>query len=178
MFGAVRDVELYRRPPFLTGDEVVVSKWKRHWRRLRLRIKIGFLVGIVALGAGLTYSNTTSPALVIGGFSALTMAFIVTHLWAGARMWMGAMTFYEDGIVGMEMRFFLCHTRFAIWREIESVDLVADPDGGKRVVVRRVGAGPLRSIPGEVSDADFEKVKAKVAVAKAAIAEGGAVANP
>src|SRR6266568_4065101 len=79
-FPRVRDAELFRRPPFLVGDEAAVLRYTRTFRKRRRLLQLGFIGGVMALAAVLTVLKI--PDILVGGgaFAALSTAFVAAHL--------------------------------------------------------------------------------------------------
>jgi hypothetical protein len=159
----VRDAQLFRRPPFLTGDEVVVSRWSRRWRIRRRWVRFGYLgagVALIVVGDALGFSNS---GLIVVALAVLTLGFMVAFLWAGARMAMKPMEAYEDGIVGTELRFPLGRKRFLLWREVHSADLETDAQGPPRLKVAFGNGRFLSSVPGELGPKDQAAIALRIA---------------
>jgi hypothetical protein len=161
----VRDVELYRRPPVVTGDEPTVLRYTRGFRRKRRAIQFGFVGGVAAIGllAGLTTS--LSPLAGIVDFAALSSAFVVLHLASGRRIWMKPMEAYHDGLAGSEITFLFCRRRFVAWKEFESLDMA--PGESPQVLRAHFRGGrTLESVPGEFGPDALEKMQGLMATAK------------
>ncbi len=163
----MRDAELYRRPPFLVGDEVVVLRHARAFRKRRRLVQLGFLGGVAAVGGALTMLRTADLFAVTASFAALSSAFVVLHLAAGKRIWMKPVEAYEDGIAGSEFTRLFCRRRFVAWKEVERVEFATG--GGAAKVLRAVvgGGRVIESAPGEFDEAGLSKMQERIARAKA-----------
>lgn len=164
----MRDAELFRRPPFLTGDEAAVLRHARRFRRRRRAVQLGFVAGVVGLGVALSVLRIPDIAVGAGAFALLSTSFIVLHLSAGKRKWMRPMEAYEDGVVGCEITTLFCRRHFAAWKEVESLDLEPGEGGLKILIVRLAGGRTLESAPGEFEEPAVGKMRERLEAAKEA----------
>ncbi len=165
--------------PVLEGDEVVISRWRRRWRRVRRRIQAVFFAGVIAIPT-LGYAlRSEDYGLQVAVFAVLVGAFTVLHPWAGTRMWMQAAEVYDEGIVATGVSRFVAPRRFVRWAEVAEVRVEPWRDYGDRVVLPLRGGGALQTVPGELDGAAVDKVRELWESARSAQATGGAdVANP
>lgn len=164
----MRDVEMYRRPPFLTGDEAAVLRHARRFRKRRRAVQVGFVAGVVGLGVALSLLRISDIPVGAGAFAALSTSFIVLHLSAGKRKWMRPMEAYEDGVVGCEITALFCRRRFVPWREVVSLDLAPGDEGQKILFVRLTGGRNLESAPGEFEEPAVGKMSERLEAAREA----------
>jgi hypothetical protein len=162
----VRDVELYRRPPFFTGDEAAVLRQKRRFRRRRRAVQLLFVGGIVGLAAALSLLKIPDILVGAGSFAALSTAFVVSHLAAGKRAWMSPLEAYEDGLAANEITALFSRRRFVPWKDFDSLELENAGEGAP-ILRARFGSGrSLESAPGEVDEAAFVKMRERMVRAK------------
>jgi hypothetical protein len=163
-----------RQAPSLAGDEVAVSRWSRRWRRIRAQVRVGFYVGVVGLAAVLSARGVTDFSQTAAVFGALSLAFMLVFLWAGARMAMRPVEVYDDGIVGTHLSFPVGRRRFVRWGEVRSVAMGQRPDGKMRLVVEYGRRGRLVSVPGEFSQKQFQEIEERRGAAQPERREQGA----
>jgi hypothetical protein len=164
----VRDAELFRRPPVVTGDEVIVSRWSRNWRARRRWIRLGYIASGVGLIVVMDALPATDGAVTVAALSVLTLGFMIAFLWAGSRMAMKPMEVYEDGIIGTELRFPIGRKRFLLWREVEGVELRSGEEGPPRLRVTFGSGRALESVPGEFQPIDRAVIEERIARSRAA----------
>jgi hypothetical protein len=171
----VRDAELYRRPPFLVGDEPSVLRYRRGFRtRSRVvqgafgALVVGVAVGLSAVGAGGILPATAA-------FAAVSSAFVVLHLAVGKRRWMQPVEAYEDGVIASEVTALFCKRRFVAWTEVADIGLRPTEGAPPTLHVWLEGGRHLESVPGEFDERQVAAMSERLAKAKAEAAAHKAV---
>jgi hypothetical protein len=182
---AVRDVELYRRPAFLVGDEPAVLRHRRKFRVRRRAVQLAFVGGVVAIGLGLRLAGAGGLFEAAVAFGALSTAFMIMHLAVGKGVWVKPMEAYEDGVVGSHLTVLFSRRQFVAWKDVETVDFGAPGAGAPVLRVRASGSRTLESAPGEFEESAagamrgrVEKAKAEAASQRALFDSVGGEGNP
>ena len=163
----MRDAELYRRPPFLVGDEPAVVRHRRGFRMRRRAVQGAFVGAVIGVGLLLRAAGADALLPAAAAFAAVSGGFMVGHLAVGKRVWMKPVEAYEDGIAGSEITLLFCRRRFWAWKEVEAVGLDAAGGAPPRLVVTSTAGRRMESAPGEFDEKGLEAMRGRLERARA-----------
>lgn len=144
--------------PAFEGDEVVASRWRRRWKAVRRRVQLAFMAGIVAVPVAFWAVGQQDFWGPLAGFGVLVVAFTISHLWAGARMWMRPALVTDQGLVATRIARFVAPRQFARWADVAQASVEPWSSYGDRLVLTLRGGGAVHTIPGELDESQLAAV--------------------
>lgn len=154
------DRRLPEGEPLFAGDMRVVEAWNRRGLRDRRGVR-AMSLGFAALWVAGAAGGIVPAWVALAALGAVAVLAPLAVLETGGRAAQKGFDIYERGVHGTQRRRLLRFRRFAPFPEIVSGDAREVAAGKHAVVLTLMDGSSLASVPGEVTDAALQYLKAR-----------------